>query len=78
MAMKVIPRYKSKRLAVHKPTLRPTYQQENSNFFYRGGKAQSIKNSTSQFLSYCVRSGQKIKIKVVCTIFGKYALKGND
>lgn len=76
--MKVIPRYKSKRLAVHKPTLMPTYQQENPNFFYGGKRAQSIKNSTSQFLSYWVRSGQMIKIKVVCTIFRKYALKGKD
>lgn len=51
MDMRVIPRYKSKRLAVHKPTLRSTYQQENPNFFYGvGGKSQSIKNS---ILSFC-------------------------
>lgn len=37
MDMKVIPRYKSKRLAVHKVTLRSTYQQENPNFFYGVG-----------------------------------------
>lgn len=43
MAMKVIPRNKSKRLAVHKPTLRPTYQQENPNFFYRVGEGPEHK-----------------------------------
>lgn len=43
MAMKVIPGFKSKRLVVHKLTLKPTYQQENPNFFYMGKKGPKHK-----------------------------------
>lgn len=50
--MKVIPHYKPKRLVVHKLTLMSTYQQE-SPISFMGEKAQSIKNSTSQFVILC-------------------------